>query len=203
MLITHLKPNEEIMSLAEGKIFIISCIGCREVHFPETEAAEALEQLSVNRTVLGFISTDYVCNPENLDIQLKKHIDKANAADTLLVFSCGVGVQTVAVRFADKKVFAACDTCPLPGWQGLTPLEYDCDQCGECYLSSTGGICPITACAKSLVNGQCGGSMNSMCEVDKDMECGWERIYKRLGQLGLQSAMLSSVKIRDFRGDIV
>ena len=28
--------------------------------------------------------------------------------------------------------------------QGVTPLEYKCDQCGECYLNLTGGICPIT-----------------------------------------------------------
>ena len=57
-------------------------------------------------------------------------------------------------------VCAACDTYPVPGFQGVTPLEYKCDQCGECYLNLTGGICPITACSKSLVNGQCGGSKN-------------------------------------------
>ena len=59
-------------------------------------------------------------------------------------------------------------------------LEYKCDQCGECYLNLTGGICPITACSKSLVNGQCGGSKNGKCEVDSEMECGWERIYSCL-----------------------
>ena len=76
----------------------------------------------------------------------------------MLVFSCGVGVQTFARMFAGKRVYAACDTIRLPGFQGVTPLEYDCDQCGECYLNLTGGICPITACSKSLLNGQCGGT---------------------------------------------
>ena len=36
MLITELKPRETIESLAEGKkVFIINCLGCKEVHFPE------------------------------------------------------------------------------------------------------------------------------------------------------------------------
>ena len=69
-------------------------------------------------------------------------------------------------------------------FQGVTPLEYKCDQCGECYLNLTGGICPITACSKSLVNGQCGGCKDGKCEVDSEMECGWERIYRRLAQIG-------------------
>ena len=61
-------------------------------------------------------------------------------ADVVLVFSCGVGVQTVAGYLEDKRVCAACDTYPLPGFQGVTPLEYDCGQCGECYLNLTGGF---------------------------------------------------------------
>ena len=53
--------------------------------------------------------------------------------------SCGVGVQTVSEYLEDKMVCAACDTYPVPGFQGVTPLEYKCDQCGECYLNLTGG----------------------------------------------------------------
>jgi electron transport complex protein RnfC len=131
-------------------------------------------------------------------LQLQRHAAKAEEADTVLVFSCGVGVQTVSEAFPGKKVLAACDTYPLPGHQGVTPLEYDCDQCGECHLSDTGGICPITACSKSLVNGQCGGSKNGKCEVDKDMECGWERIYRRLEKLSLLDALRHPAKIRNF-----
>ena len=61
-----------------------------------------------------------------------KDIEKA---DCILVFSCGVGVQTVAERFEDKPVYAACDTLRLPGFQGVTPLTVDCGQCGECFLN--------------------------------------------------------------------
>ena len=119
-------------------------------------------------------------------------------AEAILVLSCGVGVQTVADCLAHKKVFAACDTYRLPGFQGVTPLEHDCRQCGQCYLNLTGGICPITACSKSLVNGQCGGAKNGKCEVDPNMDCGWERIYQKLKKLGRLDAMKCPVQLRDY-----
>ena len=201
MLITQLKSKETIASLAEGKVFIINCHGCKEVHFPEKEALELQKELEADGKLTGAITTDYICNPDNMKLRLEKHKDEIAAADVILVLSCGVGVQTVAEYFEDKKVCAACDTYPLPGFQGVTPLEYDCKQCGECYLNLTGGICPITACSKSLVNGQCGGSKNGMCEVDGDMECGWERIYRRLAQIGRLDALKCPTQIRNFAND--
>ena len=198
MLITELKSIETIKSLVNGKVFIINCHGCKEVHFPEAEA-DALQKEMEN--VTGILTTDYICNPENLKLRLQKHADAIEAADTILVFSCGVGVQTVASFLENKRVCAACDTYALPGFQGVTPLEYDCKQCGECYLNLTGGICPITACSKSLVNGQCGGAKNGMCEVDPNMECGWERIQRRLAQVGRLDALKCPIQIRNYATD--
>ncbi|MCL2366965.1 MAG: methylenetetrahydrofolate reductase C-terminal domain-containing protein [Oscillospiraceae bacterium] len=198
MLITQLKTIDEIRTLAGSKTVIISCEGCKEVHFPECEATELYKELSDNGTALKVIRTEYICSPENLDVATRKHIDKINAADTVLVFACGVGVQSASAQFASKPVLAACDTIPLPGYQGVTPLEVDCDQCGECYLNGTGGICPIASCSKSLVNGQCGGCKDGKCEVDKDMECAWERIYKRLEKLELLENMKYPAKLRNF-----
>ena len=117
------------------------------------------------------------------------------------MFSCGVGVQTVSDYLEDKKVFACCDTYALPGFQGVTPLEHDCKQCGECFLNLTGGICPLTACSKSLVNGQCGGAKNGKCEVDPEMDCGWERIYQKLKAIGRLDAMKCPVQIRNYATD--
>ncbi len=202
MLITQLKDKETIVSLADGKkIFIINCQGCREVHFPEKEASELQRELGVSGDVTGIITTDYICNPDNMKLRLQKHMREIDAADMALVFSCGVGVQTIAGYLEEKKVCAGCDTYPLPGFQGVTPLEYDCDQCGECYLNLTGGICPITACSKSLVNGQCGGSKNGKCEVDSEMECGWERIYRRLEMLGRLDVLKCPTQVRNYATD--
>ena len=202
MLITELKAREAIASLVDGrKVFIINCEGCKEVHFPEKEAKELEKELAAEGRLTGSITTDYICNPENMQLRLKNHMSEIEAADAVLVLSCGVGVQTIAGYLEGKPVYAACDTYPLPGFQGVTPLEYECDQCGECWLNLTGGICPITACSKSLVNGQCGGSKNGMCEVDGDMECGWERIYRRLEQLGRLDVLKSPVQVHNFATD--
>ncbi len=198
MLITQLKSKETIEALAKGKIVIINCHGCKEVYFPEEEAKELQKELSAAGNVTQIVTTDYICNPDHLTLQLKKHMDTIKQADTVLVFSCGVGVQTAAALLEDKRVFAGCDTYPLPGFQGVTPLEFDCGQCGECYLNYTGGICPITACSKSLVNGQCGGSKNGKCEVDKDMDCGWERIYRKLEKLNKLDTLKHPTQVRNY-----
>jgi len=201
MLITELKNKDVINSLITGKVFIINCHGCKEIYFPEHEADALQKELVAGGNVTGIITTDYICNPENMKLRLSKYADQIAQADVVLVFSCGVGVQTVAEYFPNKKVCAACDTYALPGFQGVTPLEYDCKQCGECYLNLTGGICPITACSKSLVNGQCGGAKDGMCEVDPSMECGWERITKRLAAIGRLDVLKCPVQVRNYATD--
>ena len=201
MLITELKAKEAILSAISGKVFVLNCHGCREIRFPEQEANALQKDLADSGIVTGVFTTDYICNDENLDERLKKHTAAIEEADTILVFSCGVGVQTVASHFPGKRVCAGCDTYALPGFQGVTPLEHDCRQCGECYLNITGGICPITACSKSLVNGQCGGAKDGKCEVDPSMECGWERIQRRLAQVGRLDALKCPIQIRNYATD--
>ena len=201
MLITQLKSKETIEALAVGKVFIINCHGCKEVRFPEKEANELQKELQAVGKVTGILTTDYICNPENLKLRLTYRQKEIDAADAVLVFSCGVGVQTVSEYLAPKKVYACCDTFPLPGFQGVTPLQVDCAQCGECFLNITGGICPLTACSKSLVNGQCGGAKDGKCEVDPNMECGWERIYQRLKKLGRLDLLKVPVQLRNYATD--
>ena len=201
MLITELKAKEVIESLASGKVFIINCHGCREIRFPEKEADELQKELCDAGKVTGILTTDYICNAENLKLRLSKYAAAIEAADAVLVFSCGVGVQTVSDYLEGKRVYACCDTYALPGFQGVTPLEHDCKQCGQCYLNLTGGICPITACSKSLINGQCGGAKNGKCEVDPNMECGWERIIRRLTAIGRLDVLKCPVQLRNYATD--
>ena len=196
MLITQLKSAEALAELTKGKVFVIRCHGCKELCFPEKEADAFVKELGDK--VTGVLTTDYICNTDNLPLRLEKFDAAINAADTVLVLSCGVGVQTVAGYLPGKRVCAGCDTYPLPGHQGVTPQEVDCGQCGQCYLNLTGGICPSTACSKGLVNGQCGGAKNGKCEVDPNMDCGWERIQRRLTQTGRLDALKCPIQLRDY-----
>ena len=201
MLITELKSKESLLSLTSGKVFLLNCHGCKEMRFPEAEALELEKELALADRLAGVLTTEYICNPENLALHLEPVMAQVEEADAIFVLSCGVGVQTVAQCLAHKRVYAACDTYRLPGFQGVTPLEHDCRQCGQCYLNITGGICPITACSKSLINGQCGGAKNGKCEVDPNMDCGWERIYQKLKKLGRLDAMKCPVQLRDYSVD--
>ena len=201
MLITELKNQETIQAQVQGKVFALLCHGCSEIRFPEKEADELVKELAAAGVLTGSFVTDYICNEENLQLRLRGYMASIEAADTILVLSCGVGVQTVASLFEDKRVIAGCDTYRLPGFQGVTPLEHDCKQCGQCYLNLTGGICPITACSKSLINGQCGGAKDGKCEVDPSMECGWERIYQKLKKLGRLDVLKCPIQLRDYAKD--
>ena len=203
MLMTKIKSTEELSSLLKGKVFIVTCFGCKEINVPESEAEaeKIIHDLAAQCDMCGSMTANYICNPEYLNARFDAYANELDEADTILVFSCGVGVQTLAAAFPHKRVCAACDTYALPGFQGVTPLEHDCRQCGECYLNLTGGICPITACSKSLVNGQCGGAKNGKCEVDPSMECGWERIHRRLAQIGRLDVLKCPVQVRNYATD--
>lgn len=55
---------------------------------------------------------------------------------------------------------------------------------GDCVLNLTGLICPITRCAKGLLNGPCGGQNKGKCEVDNTRDCAWILIYNQLKKQG-------------------
>ena len=118
MLITELKNKDTVISQLKGKVFVLICHGCREIHFPEHEADAFVAELTASGFVTGTLTTDYICNPENLALRLGKHAAAIDAAETILVLSCGVGVQTVADKYPGKRVIAGCDTVALPGFQG-------------------------------------------------------------------------------------
>ena len=203
MLFVKMKSDEILQPALKGNVLIVTCHGCKEVSTSDDEhkAEELFASVANSKRLLGIATADYICNPEYLNARFDKYADKIAQADTILVFSCGVGVQTIAEAFPHKRVVAGNDTYALPGFQGVTPLEHDCKQCGQCYLNLTGGICPITACSKSLINGQCGGAKNGMCEVDPNMECGWARIQKKLEEIGRLDALKCPVQIRDYAID--
>lgn len=64
----------------------------------------------------------------------------------------------------------------------LKDILFSCRMCGDCTLSSSTYLCPQSGCPKKLVNGPCGGSRNTRCEVFPDRTCFYVRVYKRLEQ---------------------
>jgi len=188
MLFTQNKPIEEVLASlgGESKIFLLGCNGCAEAC--ETGGEKALSAMkaeleNAGKNVTSTTLVDFLCNKMLVATRLAREIDKLKQSDSILVLSCGLGVQAVA-KVIDKAVHPAANTVSLGGLQGLWPSDERCQACGDCALDYTGGICPITFCAKGLLNGPCGGAKDGKCEVDPEKDCGWQLIYERLQKVG-------------------
>lgn len=108
----------------------------------------------------------------------------AEASEAIVSFACGAGVQALAERFPNKPVYAALDTQFLGILEEQAFWSEKCLGCGKCMLADFGGICPVTRCAKRLLNGPCGGSTEDCCEVANDRPCAWQLIHRRLKAIG-------------------
>ncbi|HUT63814.1 MAG TPA: methylenetetrahydrofolate reductase C-terminal domain-containing protein [Anaerolineae bacterium] len=202
MIVTEKKPITEILeSLGEEKnIFLLACNGCAEVCETGGETAvlamkEELEKAGISIT--GQAVIDFLCNKVLVNMRLSRYANTLEKADAVLVLTCGIGVQAVAT-VVEKVIHPALNTISLGGFQGLWPSAERCEQCGDCVLDMTGGICPVTSCTKGLLNGPCGGSSEGKCEVDPERDCGWEKIYYRLKTLGRIENLKKYRKPRDY-----
>ncbi|MFO8033645.1 MAG: methylenetetrahydrofolate reductase C-terminal domain-containing protein [Candidatus Bipolaricaulota bacterium] len=188
MLTSELKPTEEILAyLADGeRLFVVGCAGCAEVC--EAGGEEAVRTLraaleGAGRPVTGGVSLPFLCNRALVALRLARYAGMLDQADSLLVASCGVGIQAVAGA-VEKPVHPASNTTTMGAFQGVWPSEERCARCGDCVLEYTGGICPLTVCPKGLLHGPCGGSHGGECELEPDRPCGWQDIHDRLEQTG-------------------
>ena len=72
------------------------------------------------------------------------------------------------------------DTLFLGEIKRASEFDKRCTMCGECLLDLFEGYCPVSRCPKSMLNGPCGGSVDGKCEIDPELECVWDLIYKSL-----------------------
>lgn len=122
--------------------------------------------------------------------------EKVAAVEAVMSIACGIGVQALAERFDPKPVYPGVNTSALTIREEAGLWSARCAACGDCVLGETFGYCPIARCAKSLLNGPCGGTRkNGKCEVNEDVDCIWnliiERAYER-GQIESLAAIRST-----------
>lgn len=190
MIVTTQKPLDEILDLISpySNILIAGCDGCTQPPRSIREAKTLSQLLELGGKLrdknFAFKVTTVVkqCDSFLAASILKPQIDDVEA---LLSLACGAGVQTLAGLFPELPVFPTQNThfIGVEEREGNV-LEERCSACGDCILAETGGICPITRCAKGLLNGPCGGTNNGKCEVDPEKDCAWVLIYQRLEALG-------------------
>ena len=146
MIATERKPIDEIIHhmADESAALIVACTGCPEGC--ESGSQEQLARLrqeleGAGKRVVEVVAVDFLCNKQLVARRLGARLDALEEADSLVVVSCGVGVQAVAAT-VDKVTHAALNTISMGGFQGLWPSNERCAECGECVLDWTGGICP-------------------------------------------------------------
>ena len=180
------KPLEEIKNTLTNysKVLTIGCGGCssvclaggqREVNTLNAELKIAYK-LDKESKSFGSYTVERQCNNQFL-IEL---VDIVKDYDCIVSMACGAGVQLMAEMFTDKPVFPALNTVSIGVDREIGMYEEKCRACGECVLAYTGGICPVTRCAKGVFNGPCGGTNKGKCEISQDIPCAWLDIYERL-----------------------
>ena len=186
MIVAERKPFEEIKDMLKGykKVLNVGCGTCvavclaggeKEVDVLNAELDMA-RKLDENPIELGAKTIERQCDREYLEAL----DDIVGEYEAIISMACGVGIQFLAERFPDKPVFPCVDTSGMSVNQAVGWYEERCRSCGSCVLGWTGGICPVTMCAKGLYNGPCGGTDNGSCEIQQDQPCAWFKIYERL-----------------------
>lgn len=192
MIIVERKNIQDIYRNLKSfkKILIVGCDGCAGVYqvggSKQAEEVATLLKMAAKLDKKSIESKTVTpvrqCDKQMVESALSPLVGEV---DAILSLGCGEGVQIIAEVFRDKRVYPANDTKFI----GSQDRELDkfselCSACGECILDKTAGICPITRCAKGLLNGPCGGQLQGKCEVDKDNDCAWILIWERLKERG-------------------
>ncbi len=189
MIVADKKPIEEIIEElgAHEKILILGCNECVTVCEAGGKKevgilASALRMYFLNQ------ERDVKIDEETLQRQcdheyLEEIRDKVDQYDAIVSIACGVGVQFTAEKYFSTPVYPGVNTCFMGVTEERGLWTERCQGCGQCILARTGGICPVSRCAKRVLNGPCGGSSDGKCEINKEVICAWQLIVERLKAL--------------------
>jgi len=190
MIVAEKKPIEEIIDMVKGfkKILIVGCNECVTVCEAGGKKevgilASALRMYFMqqgHKVEIDEVTLERQCDHEYLE-EIRNSIDQYDAVISL---ACGVGVQFMAETYFSKPVYPGVNTCFMGVTEERGVWTERCQGCGQCILDRTAGICPISRCAKRLLNGPCGGSTKGKCEISSDLPCAWQLIVDRLTELG-------------------
>jgi ferredoxin len=208
MIVAKRKPFDEIRQLLKGykKVLNVGCGTCvavclaggeKEVSVLNAELDMA-GKLDNNPIEIAGITIERQCDREYLEA-----LDsKVGNYEVLLSMACGAGVQFLAERYPQIPVLPAVDTTFIGVNQAVGWYEERCRSCSSCVLGHTGGICPVTMCAKGLYNGPCGGTNKGSCEIDANQPCAWYMIYERLKGQGRLDCILEITPPNDWQNQI-
>ncbi len=189
MIITTQKPLEEIMRTLQSysNIMIVGCGTCATA--VQTGGEPQVREMADKLRGKWFVDTVVVEAPCDERIARKdwreiQRQGRGKNIDAFLCLMCGAGVQTLA-EIAELPCIPGLNTHFLGKVERIGLYYERCRACGNCHLGETAGICPVTRCAKGLMNGPCGGMIDGKCEVGGYVrDCAWFLIWQRLKKFG-------------------
>lgn len=193
-IITTKKPFEEVLAALKNvnRIGLVSCGSCAAMC--QTGGTEGAKEMAEKLEQEGFevvvtMVSEEVCDNRVMMKDFRKIDKDLQDIDAILTLSCGLGIASITNVLSRKyphiPVFIGTNTEFMGMTERIGRFYMRCRGCGDCLLNKTGGICPITTCAKSLMNGPCGGMVRGKCEVGNyEKDCGWVLIFNRLKDLG-------------------
>ena len=197
MIITKQKDFNFLLKCIENDpVFIVGCSECATLCHTggEEEVLSMITSLEKkNILVTGWVVLDPACHSLNDKRLLRQHKTELTKAKKILVLACGNGVQTVSEIIENADVIPGNDTLFLGEIKRVNEFEKRCSLCGDCIQDRFGGFCPVSRCPKSMLNGPCGGSIDGKCEVNSDMDCIWDLIYKHMKEKN-QLHLLKEIK---------
>jgi len=199
--ITRQKPFEAIVQyLSKSKnVYLVGCGSCATMLHTggKSEVLAMKDRLeAAGKKVSGWMVIPTACDQLAQEAVIESGA-ALEAADSVVAMTCAFGVQTISL-YTNKPVYPALNTLFVGKEDGPDRFIEICMQCGDCVLASTAGVCPLVRCAKSLLNGPCGGSVGGNCEVDPDTPCAWQVIYDRLAGLGQLDKLQEIEPVRDW-----
>lgn len=207
MIVADKKPIEEIIEEIKEheKILILGCNECVTVCEAGGKKevgilASALRMYFLNQgreVKIDEVTLERQCDHEYLE-EIRDVMDQY---DAVVSIACGVGVQFMAEKYHDTPIYPGVNTCFMGVTEKRGLWTERCQGCGDCILARTGGICPVSRCAKRIFNGPCGGSVKGGCEVNKEIDCAWQLIIDRLKALNKLNDYEELSPIKDWSTD--
>ena len=205
MIVGEQKPIKEIKEIVAPykRLLVLGCGTCVKTCFAggedEVAALASLLRLAFRKEGKDIEIEELTIERQCEDAFIQEAARSIARSDAVLSLACGAGVQAVARRFASTPVLPGVNTTFIGVLESQGLFTEECLGCGNCELAKFGGICPITRCAKKLLNGPCGGSRDGKCEVNPDTPCAWQLIIDRLAVLGQLDNLRTLVPPKDWR----
>jgi hypothetical protein len=210
MIITENKPWEEVKAALDDynakNVVIVACGVCAaKVGTGGKEGAAKMKSqlLESGYNVVTTAVVDEPCDERMTKQAFRKIKEEITNCDVVVSLGCGLGTQAMNTvmreKYPKKVALTALNTVFMGETERFGIYKEGCRACGECILNETGGVCPITHCAKSMLNGPCGGSVDGKCEVgDYTQPCGWIEIYEALKSIDRMDLFLKVREPRDW-----